>query len=185
MKNIFVTVLVFFISQNTFAVQFWLLQQDKSAITFTASYDDVSFEGVFSDFDVALTFDPEELDNSHVKSTVNVTSVNTQSRDRDQALSEPDWFYFKKFPQATFISQTFESVKANQFAATGILQIRDQQHEVTIPFEWTKIDNKTARLKSQFSLDRRNYDIGTGDWKNDKTIGFEVIVNLTLEFRAN
>ena len=183
MKILFILLTIIFILESVHATQPWALQKEKSAITFSATYDGVAFEGVFSDFNVTLSFDTKDLSSSYVESSVNVTSVNTQNRDRDQALSEPDWFYFKKFPLATFSSHELKHVSDNKFSATGILQIRDQQHEVALPFEWTKIDAQTTQLKSRFSLDRRTYDIGTGDWKKDKTIGFDVIVKLNLVFK--
>lgn len=160
----------------------WLLQPEKSTLTFIANYDGVEFEGQFSEYSVSLDFDTTDLISSQVESTVNVSSVNTQSRDRDQALSEPDWFYFKKFPQAGFSSHTFSQIGEDEFTATGIMHIRDQQHEVTIPFSWRRIDDQHARLKSEFILDRRTYDIGTGSWKDDETIGFSVTVKMNLYF---
>ena len=182
MKSILLALALLLISAHCFADQPWKLIKDKSSITFTATYDGAAFQGIFSDFSVTLNFDTENLSNSQVESLVNVTSVNTQSRDRDQALSEPDWFYFKKFPQATFTSHSFQQVNEKQYIAVGILQIRDQKHEVSIPFDWTIINEQSAQLTSEFSLDRRTYDVGTGDWKNDKTIGFNVIVNWNLAF---
>ncbi|MEM8844003.1 MAG: YceI family protein [Pseudomonadota bacterium] len=183
MKVVFATFILLLISISIHAAQPWDLQKDDSAITFTASYDGVSFEGMFSDFEATLVFAPDDLRNSHVESAVNVSSVNTQSRDRDQVLSEPDWFYFKKFPQANFSSNNFHSIGDNEYIATGILQIRNKQHEVELPFKWIKIDNQTTQLRSQFMLDRRTYNIGIGEWKNDKTIGFDVVVNLELTFK--
>jgi polyisoprenoid-binding protein YceI len=171
-----------FYCESAWANSSWLLLQEKSTLTFIATYDGVEFEGQFSEYSVSLSFDTNDLSNSQVESTVNVSSMNTQSRDRDQALSEPDWFYFKKFPQAGFTSHTFSQIDADEFTATGIMHIRDQQHEVTIPFSWRRIDDQHARLESEFMLDRRTYDIGTGSWKDDETIGFSVTVKMNLYF---
>lgn len=162
--------------------QEWLFIANESSIKFTSTYDDIVFDGEFSRFMVDLIFDPNTLTNASINSSVDVTSLNTNSRDRDEALAEQDWFYFSKFPQATFTSTDIEAGTSQQILLTGLLKIRDVEKEITLPMDWQSIDSNKLRLQANFELDRRDYDIGAGEWKQDKTIGFTTKVELIFLF---
>ncbi len=167
-----------------FASQQWTAQQNESTISFTASYDEIEFNGHFSRFSSTITFNSEDFAGSQIESTIDITSINTDSRDRDQALAEPDWFYFNRYPQATFISQQISKLDNENFIVSGLLQIRDQQQQISFPLRWQSIDSNTARLDTSFELDRRDFNIGTGEWAEDETIGFAVSVSISLVYKA-
>ena len=167
-----------------FASQQWTARQDESTITFTASYDEIAFNGDFSRFSSTIAFDAEDFASSQIESTIDITSINTNSSDRDQALAEADWFYFSRYPQATFISQQISRLDNENFIVSGLLQIRDQQKQISFPLQWQKIDANTAHLNASFELDRRDFNIGTGEWAEDETIGFAVSVSISLIYRA-
>ena len=165
---------------NAHAAQSWQMHTQESSLAFIASYDETPFNGEFERFTVELSFDADDLANNKLSTKIDVTSVNTNSHDRDQALAESDWFYFSKFPQATFVSTEFSKRDDSMYKVAGILTIRDIQHEISFPFTWQQVSDHQARVTAQFKLDRRDFDIGTGDWKQDETIGFSVLVKLSL-----
>ena len=179
-------VLILFISQllfaPCFATQQWTSIQDDQSIQFTASYDDVSFNGVFGKSTSIISIDLQDLENSYIHSTIDVTSINTNSHDRDQALAEPDWFYFSNFPEASFHSSRISHVKDDTFKITGILKIRDQKKQITFFLDWKVTDNKRAHAKAQFELDRRDFNIGIGEWAEDDTIGFSINVAISIDY---
>ena len=169
--------------QPCWAQQAWQLIPAESSIKFTSTYDDVAFDGEFSRFTVNLSFDPKPAaEKNAIDSSVDVTSLNTNSRDRDQALAEPDWFYFSKFPKATFTSTHIQSDADQQLLVSGVLQIRSMEKEITVPMRWQMVDDDKLRLQGNFELDRRDYGIGAGDWKDDSTIGFMTAVELSFLF---
>jgi len=106
------------------AGQSWTALQNDQSIKFTASYDDIAFNGVFKEFTSTISIHPQDLQNSYLHSTIEVSSIDTNSHDRDQALAEPDWFYFSRFPQATFNSTDISMIDEDVYRITGILQIR-------------------------------------------------------------
>ncbi len=165
------------------AAQQWLSIADQSQIKFIASYDNAEFEGQFTRFSSQFNIDPDNITASKLLSNIDVTSANTQSRDRDQALAEEDWFYFSKFPQATFSSQSITIINDNLLEVTGLLTIRDQQKEITFPMQWQVINDQRRQAQARFTLDRRDYNIGIGEWLEDETIGFnvQVIFSVTYE----
>jgi polyisoprenoid-binding protein YceI len=166
-----------------FAAQQWTALPSEQSIQFTASYEDVAFNGVFRKFTSTICINPQELENSYIHSTIDVTSINTNSHDRDQALAESDWFNFSNFPQATFNSTSISLIEANHYSVTGVLKIRDQKKQIAFPLEWRVIDNDHARALAQFELDRRDFNIGQGEWAEDETIGFSVSVDISIDYK--
>ena len=161
----------------------WVSDQESSKITFIASYDGIHFEGEFRKFHAEFLFDTDTPANRYLNSTVDVTSINTNSRDRDQAVAESDWFYFSKFPQATFTSQSVKQLSDDTYSISGIIQIRDQSKEISFPLTWEETESGNAMANASFELDRRDFNIGSGEWEQDETIGFNVVVSIQLFFQ--
>ena len=63
--------------------------------------------------------------------------------------------------------------------------IRDQQKQITFPLEWQVINNNHAHARTHLELDRRDFDIGLGDWAEDETIGFKVSVDISIDYQLN
>lgn len=162
------------------ANQQWQIANQHSTVGFIASYDDIAFEGKFERFTVELTFDSQDPGNSELNGIIDTTSVNTNSRDRDEALADPAWFHFSQFPQATFTSNAFTKIDDSTFEVSGVLTIRDQQREISFPFKWQAQDDSRTKVTAELTLDRRDYAIGNGEWENDETIGFTVTVKISL-----
>lgn len=167
-----------------YASEEWLSLQTNQSIQFTASYDDVSFNGIFKRFTSTISINPHQIESSYIRSTIDVTSIDTNSHDRDQALAESDWFYFSNFPHATFNSTSISIIEENYYRVTGILKIRDQEKQITFPLEWRVIDDNRAHADAEFELDRRDFNIGIGEWAEDETIGFNVSVTISMDYEA-
>jgi len=180
MKRLFCLVLSLLLLHVAHATPQWRIIDQDSELSFTATYDGVPFDGIFERFSVQLRFDPTNLIDTKLESIIDITSVNTNSHDRDEALSEPDWFYFRKFTQATFTSSSITKVDNTTFRVTGLLTIRDKQQKISFPFKWQQKNEKLAQVSAQFGLDRRDFNIGRGDWAQDETIGFAVVVKISL-----
>lgn len=172
-----------FLSFPCFASPLWISNQEESKITFISSYDGINFDGEFSRFYAEFLYDENHSENRFLHATVDVTSINTNSRDRDQAIAEPDWFYFSKFPQATFTSHSVNQLIDGSYNISGIIQIRDQSKEISFPLVWKDSQNGNATASATFELDRRDFNIGVGEWEQDETIGFNVVVSIQLVFQ--
>tara|TARA_R110002096_G_scaffold75662_5_gene178672 strand:+ start:2378 stop:2932 length:555 start_codon:yes stop_codon:yes gene_type:complete len=173
----------FLLSSTGLAAQEWSALQNDQSIQFTARYDDVAFNGVFKRYTSTISINPQEMEGSYIRSVIDVTSVDTNSHDRDQALAESDWFNFSSFPKATFNSTKIAYIKTDHYHVTGILKIRDQEKQISFPLEWRIRDDNHAHAYAQFELDRRDFDIGLGEWAQDETIGFNVNVVISIDYR--
>lgn len=160
----------------------WNVDAETSRIGFVATYDEIPFEGRFDEFTALIRFDPENPSDGSFLITIGVASVNTDSPDRDEGMLEADWFDVESHPEATFTSLRFERLSGeNEYAVTGDLTIKGITNPVTATFSWTPADS-SVRLKGSADVERGDFDIGTGDWKDDDTIGFDVriVFDLTL-----
>lgn len=165
----------------------WFTLIEASELGFTGSYDEVPFNGVFHRFTPMIRFAPTQLAQSEFDVRIDVTSVDTQSRDRDDALAGSEWFGFKRFSEARFTAKRFEQLGPQQFVAQGILRIRNIERPLALPFTWQTKSRQTsteqAKLSFAITINRLDYDIGTGLWAGE-TVGHEVIVRADLQLEA-
>jgi polyisoprenoid-binding protein YceI len=165
----------------------WSVIHEESRLGFTATQTGSEFSGRFRDFDADMTFHADDLAASAFDVTVDVTSVDTGSNDRDSTLADKPWFWFEKFPRARFQTKRIVHKEGDEYEAVADLTIKSNTHEVTLPFTWTRrgdsarIEGKaTAIMQGGLSMDRTRWDVGTGEWSSGDTVGRQVDVEVDL-----
>ncbi|MEX1082276.1 MAG: YceI family protein [Halofilum sp. (in: g-proteobacteria)] len=164
----------------------WQVVHDESTLAFTATQTGSEFDGAF-EFAADMRFDRADLAASAFDVTVDITSVDTGSRRRDQALADQAWFWFEQHPEAYFRSKRIEHIAGDRYEAVADLTIKENTHEVTLPFTWEQDGDSaelqgtvTARMQGGLTMDRTRWDVGTGEWSSGDTIGREVEVRVDL-----
>ena len=161
----------------------WRVNYDNSKVGFIATYDEIPFEGRFEDFEAAIHFDPSTLDQASFKVNVAIASVNTDSPDRDEGMLEQDFFDVSQYPSATFTSTAFaNSTNGDGYDVTGDLAIKGIFKSILLNFTW-EVSGNTAQLHGQGSVKRTDFKVGTGDWEEDDTIGFDVQIVFDLSLQ--
>ena len=163
----------------------WSLMAADSTLTFRAEYDGSPFEGRFEAFAVQLAFDPAAAQGVALDVTVDVTSVDTENRDRDEALAESEWFDFDHYPQAHYQARSLGPGQQRQFRLAGELTLKGITRALPVEFDWSPADGGVriegvARMTGGTTLDRMHFDIGTGDWADPELIGHVVTVEFDL-----
>jgi polyisoprenoid-binding protein YceI len=172
------------------AAQAWAIIPAESRLGFEGSYSSSGFSGRFQQFSAMLHFDPEDLEHSLFDVTIDVTTVTTFNADWDAVLGEKDWFNINKYPKAKYIARSFRQIEGNNFAADGTLDLKGHEREVILQFTWNEGPDGSNRLQGQAQLlgqtevDRRNFRIGDGDWSEDDTVAFQVLVKVDLLLEA-
>jgi polyisoprenoid-binding protein YceI len=156
---------------------------DGGRIGFTASWEGSDFDGVFHHFEAAIAFAPDDLASSRFDVKVDVTSADTQSSDRDEALADPEWFDYAHHPQATFVASSFSTTGEGHYEAAGTLTIKGISHELRFPFTWDAHDGK-AHLLGETTVVRTDFHIGEGEWADGDTIGLDVRVRVDLSLET-
>ncbi|MBA1147986.1 YceI family protein [Ectothiorhodospiraceae bacterium WFHF3C12] len=160
----------------------WQIEHGESRLGFTATQQGGEFTGRFDRFKAEMRFDPDDLAGSRFDVTVDVTSVNTGSSQRDRYLPDEEWFHTDDYPKATFVTTEFRHLEGERYEADGELTIKGNTRAITLPFTWT-IDGDNATMDGEVTLDRTNYGVGTGDWSAGDTVGLEVTVHVELTLR--
>lgn len=177
-----VTMLVCSVFSTTVAATEWIVDTDHSQLGFVATYDGTGFDTRFERFDTHIRFDSQRPEDGYFDVVVDITSINSDSADRDEGMLEFDWFNAEKFPQARFVSTGFRQLGADTFEVAGRLTIKGITHSIVLPFTWSGVES-AARLMGKTTLQRTDFKIGIGEWATDPIIGFEVeiVVDLHLQ----
>src|ERR1700736_2557317 len=80
----------------------YVLDQAKSTLEFTFMQAGAQNKGKFTRFPVTFDFPPESPAGGHLEVTVEMGSLDTGDKERDDTLRTPDLFSVAKFPQARF-----------------------------------------------------------------------------------
>ena len=165
----------------------WALDRTHSQISFSVSHMVVAeAEGKFDSFDVAVLADKEDLTDAKVDVTIQVASVNTDNKDRDNHLKSADFFEAEKFPTITFKSKELKKVGDNKYKLIGDFTM----HGVTKPVELDAkfggvVKDGKGRLHAGFKVtwqvNRQDYGV---KWSK-KIDNNGLVVGDVVEFKGN
>ncbi len=165
----------------------WNIDKGHSSVAFAVRHYFSNVIGTFDDFEGTLKFDPENLEESSVAFSIKVASVNTKNERRDGHLQSADFFNAEEYPEMTFQSTGFTAVD-DHFLVKGNMTLRDVTKEVEIPVKFLGQMAHPRRegafiggFSTEFTINRNDYGVGTGNFAATATIGAEVKVTLNLE----
>ncbi|MDS4000361.1 YceI family protein [Staphylococcus capitis] len=166
--------------------------------TFDQAHSDIQFQikhlmvskvkGTFSQYDVQLDGDINDLSSLKATATIIPSSVDTQNEDRDNHLKSGDFFATDENDK-----WTFETKEVSENKVTGDLTIKGETHEETFDVEFNGI-SKNPMNGSQVTgfivtgtIDREKYGMSfnqtleTGGVMLVKEVKFEASAEFSLE----
>jgi len=164
----------------------WTADAAQSTLSFVGTQQGEKFTGVIKRYKPSIRYSATDLATSSLDVSIDLTSIDTKSPDRDQALATDAWFDYKRYATATFRSVGALKASAGGATADADLTIRGKTKRIAFPFRFTVTGN-TATLDAKVTLDRLDYGLGAGEWADDSVIGHkvDVIVHLVLHPGAN
>lgn len=129
--------------------------------------------GSFSDWAAAIDFDPA-TGSGQVRVTINMESVSIGTV-TEQAKGAA-FFDVAANPVAVFEGDI--RPEGAGYVAQGPLTLKGQQAQVSLPFTLQIVDD-VAHMQGSASLDRRDWQIGTG-YDDEATVGFPVDLSVDL-----
>lgn len=157
----------------------WAVDYGASALKFTGLESGAKFEGVFSDFTAAISFDPDDLANATISVSVSTVSASTGNELRDSSLPGSEWFDVKNHPTATFTSTSVRKVGAG-YEADGALTIKNFKRPVTLEFSLDN-DGHEAVAIGHVNLVRTDFGLGeASSWLDEEGVGLEVGVEFEI-----
>lgn len=114
----------------------WNLDAAHSEIEFKVRHMMIStVKGQFTDFDISLESDSEDLSSAKVAVGIDVNSINTNNSQRDEHLKSGDFFNVEEFGKITFVSTSIAKKSSDEFSITGDLTIKGTTKSQTFKVE--------------------------------------------------
>jgi polyisoprenoid-binding protein YceI len=168
------------------ATTHYLSDAAKSTLSFSFVQAGAQNEGRFTRFPVSFDFNPASA-SGHLEVTVEMGSLDTGDKERDDTLRGADLFAVSQFPQAHFSATQFVKT-ATGFEAQGKLTLRNVTHDARVPFTFrTATENgaPVAYMAGKTSIKRLDYAVGQGDWKSTEWVGNEVAVSFSVRLTSH
>jgi polyisoprenoid-binding protein YceI len=156
----------------------YTLDPAKSTLEYQFTQAGALNKGKFTKYTVTLDFSADSLATSKLDVVVDMASLDTGDKERDETLKSADLFSAAKFPQSRFTSTQITKT-ANGFDAVGKLTIRGVARDAHIPFTFRTAD-AGGYLLGKTTLKRLDFGVGQGDWKATDQVGNDVAVSYSL-----
>ncbi len=155
-------------------------QPDKGGrLGFTVSVNGEQAAGRFERWSSKIAFDPERLDESSIRASIDLGSVTTGDGERDSMLAGGDFFATSSHPQAVFTSTKIRSISGNRYRASGMLTLKGVSRPVSLDFT-LNIKGDNATTSGSATLSRGTFGVGSGQFEGGDTIGSNVTVNFSF-----
>ena len=157
----------------------WRVDQEASRIVFVASQSGAPVEGRFANFTADIRFDPAAPESGGAEVIVEIASVESGAADRDQTIVSEGLLNAAEFPQGRFVAENFRHLGGDRYEAPGNLTLRGVTLPAVLPFTLTLSEGK-AHAVGELTLQRLDYGIGQGQWKDPSAVGPEVKIRIDV-----
>lgn len=93
-------------------------------------------KGEFTDFDVQVEGDIDNLEGLNIVATIQAASISTNNDDRDAHLRSGDFFDVEKFPAITIRGNSMKKLSDDEYELTAAVTIRDVTLTETFKVEY-------------------------------------------------
>lgn len=163
--------------------QTYTINPQNSKVEFVGSKVTGSHNGSFEKFNGEIHYVNDDPAQSHVKITIDASSVKTDDPKLTEHLKTPDFFDVAKHPEATFESTTIKpgGEKGASHTVTGNLTLHGVTKSITFPAT-ISVTGEAATVDANFAINRKDFGINYAG-AADNLIRDDVV--MTLRIRAN
>jgi polyisoprenoid-binding protein YceI len=131
--------------------------------------------------------DRDHLENSTVEAVVEVASITTTAKMRDDDLRSTNFFAAATFPDMTFKSKSWKNTGDGTYAVTGVLKMKNVAKEVILKvisrgFGPGMKGAAISGWEASVTLDRRDYDITADQGMIGNNV--DVLIEIEADVRA-
>ena len=170
------------------AAQTYAIDKMHSEVAFQVRHLLTKVRGRFTEFAGTVVLDQEHPERSSASLTIDASSVDTGTPDRDNHLRSDDFFAVGTYPTLTFTSSQVVKTGDDTYDVVGTLTIRGVAEEITLPVTYlgTAKDpwgNVRAGFETSLTLNRKDFGLTwnaaleTGGF----LVGDEVRINLSIQ----
>ena len=141
----------------------WILDPAHSEVHFKIRHLVISnITGSFNVFSGNLeTLQHDDFNDARFNFVIDVYSIDTNNRDRDEHLKSPDFFSADLYPQIEFRSTAFRHIEGDNYKLTGSLTIKEITKTVVLDVLFG------GQAKDGFGINRAGFEINGTINRND------------------
>jgi polyisoprenoid-binding protein YceI len=151
-----------------------------SEINFVATSRLLDAHGHFGAWDADVQIDPEALERSSVRLTIDAASINTRNDRRDGHLKGADFFDVANHATITFVSRSVAKSSPTQGTITGDLTVRGVTRSIEVPVSLVFYQNGRGRFRGAFTINRKDYGVSYDSKLNPIGDQVEVQFNMSV-----
>ncbi|MDQ0197819.1 YceI family protein [Neobacillus ginsengisoli] len=167
----------------------WAIDAAHSSVDFSIRHMMIAnVKGAFHNFNATIEADPTDLTTATIEFTIETSSVDTRSKDRDAHLVSADFFDVENYPTMTFRSTNIEKTDDGEYNVTGDLTLRGTTRPETfaVTFEGQGKDpwgNEKVGFSATGAINRSDYGL---TWNaaletGGVLVGDKVKINLQIQ----
>lgn len=160
--NLIAVVLIAGLTPSAWAGETYRFDPSGSTIGFSVHQFLGTTQGKFTKFNGKIDVDREHPENSSVTAQIDVRSIDTQIKKRDDHLRSAEFFYVEKFPQMTFKSRSVKQTGAQSGDILGDLTMHGVTKPATLHVKLLTPLGETSRTRWAVTLDpiiRRDFNL--------------------------
>lgn len=186
-QKILVLSVAFFISFSMLAQETWNVDKAHAKVNFSTVHNTISdVDGLFNAFDISIAASETDFSDAVFTVEIDISSIDTGIKMRDDHLRSPDFFEVEKFPKMTFKSTSIEkTAEKNHYKLKGNLTLKGIAKPVTMDvwYRGTIEDDKGQKIAGFQVIGTINrLDFNLGEKFPEALISKEVAIKVDGEF---
>ena len=175
------------LSSATAAVETYDIDPAHTWVGFSIGHFFTKVPGYFSKVKGTIVVDRDHLENSTVEAVIEVASITTTAKMRDDDLRSTNFFAAATFPDMTFKSKSWKNTGDGTYAVTGVLKMKNVAKEVILKvisrgFGPGMKGAAISGWEASVTLDRRDYDITADQGMIGNNV--DVLIEIEADVRA-
>jgi len=185
LRNLVATFVIAALSPAASASETYRFDPSGSTIDFTVHQFLGTTHGRFTRFNGKIEIDRGHPENSSVTAQIDVRSIDTRIKKRDDHLRSAEFFNVEKFPQITFKSRSVKQTGSQSGDIIGDLTMHGLTRPVTLHVKLLTQMNETSRTRWAVTTDpiaRRDFNLMFAPAAEAVSgIGQTVAINIEIE----
>src|SRR5438067_9892521 len=185
-RNLIAAVLIVGLSRAALANETYRFDPSGSTISFSVHQFLGTTHGKFTKFNGRIEVDREHPENSSVTAQIDVRSINTQIKKRDDHLRSPEFFNVDRFPQITFKSRSVKRTGPQSGDILGDLTMHGVTKPITLHVKLLTPLSETSQTRWQVTtepISRRDFNL-TFSSGVEAVSGISQTVAITIQIEA-
>lgn len=162
----------------------YTLDPASSLLRFNFEQAGANNTGRFGKYTADVTFSPDNLAASKIDVSIDVASLDSGDKERDDTLKGADLFDVTKFPKARFVASKITLAGAGRYEASGKLTIRNVTKDFKLPLTFQTKEERGKQvgyMTGRATVKRLEYGVGQGEWKSTEWVKDDVLVTFSLK----